>query len=321
MTEKGSVLTNVIFFVTLLTLIGLTMVTFVQNNSSLATSAHGRAQGFYTAQAGMEWAIARSMSTGNWHWSGTYSNVAGGSVTVTAEDSTVIGALNDTLQITVTSTTTSGASKQKYRTRLVDISYYAVYISGDMNDKLTINDSDGTDNPARAFEGATELPEIDITKLQQMAVAQGHYFPGSYSMGNSEVYPTIPDTGFFHVRPNGVPSDSPNVVFIEGDLEVKNGAQISGIIVVQGDVSLKNSQKLQGVLYLPNPVSVVEQEIDLHNKETVIGGIIGGANITGLGNANKINVVHRQSYLSWFYGQFSPTGLPYVTLWRNWREF
>lgn len=319
MNEKGSVLTNVIFFVTLLTMIGLTMVNFVQNNASQAASAFARTQGFYAAQGGLEWAIRRSMTTGNWHWSGAYSNVAGGSVTVTAEDSTVISALRDTLQITVISSASGGASRQTYRTRLVDISYYAVYISGDLNEKVTIHDSDGTVNPARAKDYATELPEIDMTKLQQMAVAQGHYFAGSYSMANSEVYPALPDTGFMHVRPNGVVSDSPNVVFIEGDLEVKNGAQISGIIVVKGDVVLKNSQKLQGVLYLPNPVSVVQQ-VDLDNKETIYGGIVGGTNVTGQGNTEKINIFHRQSYLSWFYGKFSPTGLPYVTLWRNWQE-
>ncbi len=319
MNQKGSVLTNVIFIITLLTITGLTMVVFVQNSSQLATAAYGRTQGFYTAQGGLEWAIRRSLTTGNWHWSGTYANVAGGTVIVTAQDSTVIAALKDTLQITVTSSLSTGASKQKYRTRMVDISYYAVYISGELNDKVTISDSNGTANPARALEHATELPEIDVTKLQQMSVMQGHYFAGSYSMPNGAVYPAQPDTGFFHVRPNGVRSDTPNVVFIEGNLEVKNGAQISGIIVVKGDVVLKNSEKLQGVLYLPNPVSVVQQ-VDLDNKETVLGGIVGGTNVTGQGNASKINVVHRQSYLSWFYGQFSPTGLPYVTIYRNWQE-
>ncbi|MCB0832064.1 MAG: hypothetical protein KDC45_01240 [Bacteroidetes bacterium] len=318
--EKGSILVTTVFFVSLLTAAGLTIVVFTQNSTQLVSSDVGVKQSFQVCQAGIEYAVRKSFNTNNWHWSATHSGFSGGNVDVTVEDSTVIAALKDTLQVRVTGTAGSASSKQMFRIRLSDISAYAVYISGDLNSKVTVRDSDGTPNPARAFDFATEMPTIDADLLRQISISQGHYFSSSYSMPNNGIYPSPPDSGFYHVRPNGTVSDTPNVVYINGDLEVKNGAQIAGIVVVTGDVDLKNSQRVNGILYLPNPVSVV-QDVDLYNKESVYGGIIGSGNITGLGNPDKISVYHIQSYLSKFYGLFNQSGLPYVAFYRFWREY
>ncbi len=159
---------------------------------------------------------------------------------------------------------------------------------------------------------------MDLNKIKQTAIAQGHYIAGSLSLDNGARYPTLPDTGFYHRRPNGIVTDTPNVVNIEGDLEVKNSARISGIIIVNGNVVLKNSQELRGVLYMPDPMSVVQQ-IDLDNKENVFGGIFGGTNVEG--NGSKINVTYRNSYITQFFGHYSVNGLPYVTIWRRWKQF
>jgi Tfp pilus assembly protein PilX len=318
--EKGSTLIAVIFFVSTLTLAGLVMVQFVQNNSNLIAVDAQAANAFYSAQSAIDYAVKKSLNTNNWHWSANNQTIASGTASINVEDSTIYNYLKDTLQVRVLITSGNASSRQIFRMRLTDISGYAVYISGNLND-VTINDSAGNPNPSLAYDHATELPEIDTYKLKQMAIAQGHYFSGSLSLSNGASYPTGTDANFYHPRPNGVPSDTPNVVYIEGNLEVKNSAQIFGIIVVNGDVDLKNSQKLEGILYLPSPVSVVQQDVDMHNKESIYGGIFGGANVEGLGNESKINVYYRASYVKKFFSSYAIHGLPYITIWRNWKQF
>lgn len=318
--EKGATLIAVIFFVSTLTIAGLVMVNFVQNNSKVVALDAQSARAFYTAQSAVEYAVQKSLNTKNWHWTASNQAIANGSATINVEDSTIYNYLKDTLQVKVLATSGNASSRQIFRMRLSDISGYAVYISGNLND-VTINDSAGNPNPSLAYDHATELPEIDTYRLKQMAMAQGHYFSGSLSLSNGVSYPTGADANFYHPRPNDVPSDTPNVVYIEGNLEVKNSAQIFGIVVVNGDVALKNSQKLEGILYLPSPVSVVQQDVDLHNKESIYGGIFGGANVEGLGNAGKINVYYRASYIKKFFSSYAINGLPYITIWRNWKQF
>ena len=318
--EKGATLIAVIFFVTTITIAGLVMVNFVQNNSKVIAVDAQTARAFYTAQSAIDYAVRKSLNTNNWHWSAANQTIANGTATIYAEDSTVYGYLKDTLQIKVVATSGNASSRQTYRMRLTDISGLAVYISGDLNG-VTINDSAGNSNPSLACDHAAELPDLDTYRMKQMAIAQGHYFNGSVSISNGASYPTGSDANFYHPRPNGVPSDTPNVVYIEGNLEVKNSGQVFGIIVVCGDVTLKNSQKLEGVLYLPSPVSVVQQDVDLYNKESVYGGIFGGANVEGLGNDSKINVYYRASYIKKFFSNYAVNGLPYITFWRNWKQF
>jgi len=316
--EKGSTLITVIFFITLLTMMGVTVTVFVQNNSTAVATDLQSLKAFYTAQSAIDYGVRKSFNSNNWHWSSSSMAIAGGTASITVDDSTLVPSLKDTLRIRVVATSGNAVSRQTYRTRVIDISGLAVYISGTMAD-VTVRDSLGNANPALGFPNATELPDMDVTKMKQMAIAEGHYFGSSLSMDNGSFYPTGKDSNFFHVRPNGVPSDTPNVVYIEGDLEVKNKAQIFGIIVVTGDVVLKNSQKLQGVLYMPNPVSVVHQ-IDLDNKETAYGGIFGGANIEGNGNDAKINVFYRSLYVKRFFSDYAVNGLPYVSIYRNWKQ-
>lgn len=317
--EKGSTLIAVIFFVSTLTLAGLVMVNFVQNNSKVVAVDAQTARSFYTAQSAIDYAVRKSLNSNNWHWSANNQTIANGTATINVEDSTIYAYLHDTLQVKVIATSGNAASRQIYRIRLTDISGYAVYVSGELDD-VTVNDSAGNPSPELAQEYATELPEMDTYRLKQMAIAQGHYFNGSLSVSNGDSYPAGTDANFYHPRPNGVPSDTPNVVYIEGNLEVKNSGQIFGIIVVNGDVVLKNSQKLEGILYLPSPVSVVQQ-VDLDNKESVYGGIFGGANVEGNGNVNKINIYYRASYVKKFFSTYAVNGLPYITFWRNWTQF
>ncbi|MBL7995243.1 hypothetical protein JNM05_07705 [bacterium] len=317
--EKGMTLIAVIFFVTTLTLAGLVMVMFVQNNSKMLALDLQTAKSFYSAQAAVDYAVRKSMNTGIWHWTASNQAIAGGTATINVEDSTVIAALKDTLQVRVTATSANAASKQIYRLRMTDISNYAVYVSGNIND-VTINDSAGNPNPGLAQDFVPELPDIDVNKLKATAISQGHYFSTSVSISNGDSYPSGTDANFYHPRPNGVPSDTPNVVYIEGNLEVKNSGQMFGIIVVTGDVVLKNSQKLEGILYLPSAVSVVHQ-VDLDNKESVYGGIFGGTNVEGNGNANKINIYYRASYVKKFLAGYTVNGSTHITSWRNWRQF
>lgn len=317
--EKGSTLVAAISLVTILTLAGFVLVSLTDNNARSLAVDVASARAFYAAQSGLEYGIRKSLTSGNWHWNASQQAIGSGSVTVVAEDSTLFPSLHDTLQVRVIGTYGGATSGQTFRMRLTDISGFAIYISGSLND-VTVRDSAGNPNPMLAREYATELPEMDTERLKQMAIAQGHYFSGSLSVSNGASYPTGNDANFYHPRPNGTPSDTPNVVYIEGNLEVKNSGQIFGIVVVQGDVTLKNSQKLEGVLYLPSPVSVVQQDVDLHNKETVYGGIFGGANVEGLGNENKINVYYRASYIRKFFGSYALSGMPYITIWRHWKQ-
>lgn len=308
-----------ISLVTVLTLAGFVLVSLAGNNARSLSVDIASARAFYASQSGIDFGVRRSLTTGNWHWSVTNEPIGSGTVSVHAEDSTVYPALHDTLQVRVIGTLGVATSRQTYRMKLTDISGFAVYISGSLNDVI-INDSAGNPSPGLARDYASELPEMDTERLKQMAMSQGHYFSGSLSVSNGASYPTGVDANFYHPRPDGIPSDTPNVVYIEGNLEVKNSGQIFGIVVVEGDVTLKNSQKLEGVLYLPSPVSVVQQDVDLHNKESVYGGIFGGANVEGLGNESKINVYYRSSYIKKFFSSYALSGMPYVTIWRSWKQ-
>lgn len=318
--ERGSALSSMILLISILTIMGLTLTLILQNNAKISATDSDSMRAFYAAQSGIDYAVKASLNTMNWHWSAPNQSIAGSAVTINVEDNTIIPALNDTLQVRIKAVHGQAASNQVFRLRLIDISGYAVYISGSLND-VSVRDSAGTVNNSLAYEYASVLPDIDINKLKEMAISQGHYFNSSLTLDNGSSYPTGNDASYYHPRPNGVPSDTPNVVYIEGDLEVKNSASIYGIVVVQGDVRLKNSQKLEGILYLPSPVSVVEpQDVTLYNKENVYGGIFGGANVEGNGNPGKINVYFRSSYIQKFFRNFSTNGMPYVLFWRNWKQ-
>lgn len=315
--EDGFTLASALGLVTILTIAGLALYDMVRNSATFVVSESNSKRAFYAAQSALELAVCRSMTSNNWHWTLNNQDIAGSTTTITVSDT----ALHDTILLTVRSNAGSYSARQTLRLLISDVSDYAVYISGTMNDKVTVRDSDGTPNPSRAYENATALPNIDLTKLKSTAIALSHYFNNSLSVGNGSTYPTGRDTSFYHRRADGTLSDTINVTFVEGDLEVKNGGQMFGVIVVQGDVILKNSQKLQGILYLPTPVSVVQQEVDLDNKETIYGSVIGGANVTGNGNAYKINIYYRATYALLFFSRFAQAGLPYVTTWKNWTPY
>jgi hypothetical protein len=61
----------------------------------------------------------------------------------------------------------------------------------------------------------------------------------------------FPGTGGFYYDSTAVPK-TPNLIYVDGDLHVRDDLTVYGVFIVEGDVLLNSNARINGVLYLPN---------------------------------------------------------------------
>jgi hypothetical protein len=168
---------------------------------------------------------------------------------------------------------------------------------------VTTQDSTGVAAPGLLIKKAPFMPKIDKTALVSDATAQGHVY------GHDEESHFHPGNGF----PNGTfyhdstaISQNANVIYVKGNLHIRDGRTVYGIYVVEGDVLLNTNAKIRGVLYLPNSSSRV------YNRENgssqVTGSIVTWGRVDG--KAYQIIVKHRPQYLRELVSNYAPDNPP-----------
>jgi hypothetical protein len=168
---------------------------------------------------------------------------------------------------------------------------------------VTTQDSTGVAAPGLLIKKAPFMPKIDKTALVSDATAQGHVY------GHDEESHFHPGNGF----PNGsfyhdstAISQNANVIYVSGNLHIRDGRTVYGIYVVEGDVLLNTNAKIRGVLYLPNSSSRV------YNRENgssqVTGSIVTWGRVDG--KAYQIIVKHRPQYLRELVSNYAPDNPP-----------
>lgn len=173
---------------------------------------------------------------------------------------------------------------------------FAVWAKDSVNLVSTATqDSNGVNNSDLLIQKAPFMPKIDEGKFYNMASDQDHLCSEDV---NSHFHPAsgYPGTGSFYVDTLAVPKVA-NVVYVDGDLHIRDGLTVYGIYLVEGDVILDTDVKLEGVIYLPNATSEIYNHASMAalDNSQVVGGIVtwGNINLT----SGQLNVRHRPAYL------------------------
>jgi hypothetical protein len=208
-------------------------------------------------------------------WRGSYENltIAGGTTNIIVVDDSA-GAAPKAHQVKIL----SNSANVLTQVIVFDTEFheFAVWAKDTVID-VTTQDSLGTDDPDLLMQNAPFMPKIDKDSLYSTASAQnqlknedffGHYHPDS----------GFPNGSFYH--DSTAVSLVPNVIYVNGDLHVREGT-VYGIFMVKGDVLLNKNTQIKGVLYLPNASSKVYNRAN--GSSQVTGGIVTWGEIDGDG--------------------------------------
>jgi hypothetical protein len=172
----------------------------------------------------------------------------------------------------------------------------------------TTYDSLGVNKPELLMKDAPFMPKIDKTGLVSKASDQGYVFGNDTDIdyGSGHFHPStgFPNNSFYH--DSTALSQTPNVIYVNGDLHIRDARTVYGIYVVEGDVLLNENATVRGVLYLPNSSSRVYNR-ENHNS-SVVGGIVTWGEVDGEGA--QILVRHKPEFLRKLVSNYAPDNPP-----------
>jgi hypothetical protein len=290
--QAGMGLVGVLMIITIFSMILVSISTYLITNQKMNALFAIKKKTFYLSESGIEFAIKKSIDTNNWEWTQVL-DYEGGTITVV-----VTNVNRDTSRITSTAQMGPyGAEHVQYLTGTGgrSPSDFSVNITGNSLNAL------GYDDPSRLQFNSTDLPEIDLDSLENIARLQGHYDNNNLTINNS-----YPSTNFWS-DPSDHSKDA-TIYYIRRDLTItKNNEPFGGIFLVMGDVILDaffNVQNLYGVIYMADDkrMRVIESS-GLFNARILYGGIIGNTNINaGTGFlGNNLSVNYDADIISKFY--------------------
>jgi len=290
--EAGMGLVSVIIIITILSIFLIPISTYLITNQKMNALVAIQKKTFYLSESGIEFAIKKSIDTNNWEWTQILNHGGG---TITIEVTNVNG---DTSKITSTARMGPyGSEHVQYLsgTGGSQISEFSVNISGENLNAL------GYDDLSRLNFNSTDLPEMNLDSLENIARLQGNYDNNNLTIDNNS-----PSSDFWS-DPSDHSKDA-TVYFIRRNLTItKNNGPIGGIFVVLGNVYLDmffNTQDIYGVIYMADDrrMRVIESS-GIFNARKLYGGIIGNTNIdagTGFLGYN-LSVYYDLEVISKFY--------------------
>jgi len=246
-------------------------------------------------------------------WRAGYNNLVlgGDTLTVTVKNDS-IGMTPIPHRVKINSNAKNGKTKNLTQVLVFDRSFneFAVWAK-DTVISVTTQDSLGVVNPDLLMKNAPFMPKIDKDSLVTDASAQSHV-----ASDTSDVDGLHSGGGHFHPGngfPNGsfyydstATSQAPNVIYIQGDLHIRDNRTIYGIYIVEGNVLLNQNAAVKGVLYLPNPSSRVYNK--QNGNSQVTGGIVTWGEVDG--KNYQIIVKHYPKFLRALVSNYAPNNPP-----------
>ena len=191
--------------------------------------------------------------------------------------------------------------KMNYRPPIGD---FAIFSTDDI-DNVTALDEAGNPDPSLMIANAPFLPDMDDSTLIAMATVQGHVETGNEFVP-SHGYPN------FNFYFSGT---TPNVTWVQGDLEVLGGRTVYGIFIVDDDIILHGSSRVEGVLYLRNNDGIIIHGGGNPTQSSVTGGIVANGEVDGTGN--HITVHYNSEYMGRFEEHEQSATVSQVFSWRE----
>ncbi len=298
--ERGAALLASVFFIMLLGMIGLSLVTLTVADSQSEVISSGERQAFYAAYSGLEYGIKRVLTDASYYdWSETvetggdlYSDVS-------------VEFLGENLVRVRSNGHSSKFVKRLERTiDYIDVSQYAVYASGDVDYTFTnVWPNLLSNNTSLVYQHAPVMPIFDLDELRNLAL------PSRYYSGNLNI--------LFSFTPQ------PNMMtFVEGHMHILANILTAnedyGYFTVMGDVH-QNISGVTAVIYQPVAGKTYRQTllgVYLAGGLITNGDVIGGSKWTLL-YLNNLHVFYNQAKLRDFL-HYSINGGPLVIRRNRW---
>ncbi len=298
LSEVGALSIAIVFFI-ILTLVTLGVVSNLLMNTEIRMSVNfvQRLQAQYLAEAGVEYGIKLILNGQTGDYQGTVS-IGEGSFAIS------IGQEDDELTLTSTGDIDRAEKgvevKMNYQPPIGD---FAVFSTDDI-DNVTALDEAGDPDSSLMLANAPFIPDMDDSTLIALATVQGHVETGSVFIP-SHGYPNF---NFYFT------GTTPNVTWVQNDLQVNGGRTVYGIFVVDGSIELVGAARVDGVLYMRNDFDVVGTGGGGPPGSIVTGGVVANGAINGTGN--HITVRYNSEYM----GKFGEHEQPVVGQVFSWRE-
>ncbi|RMD67266.1 hypothetical protein D6833_00415 [Candidatus Parcubacteria bacterium] len=175
---------------------------------------------------------------------------------------------------------------------------------------VTTLDTLGVVSPDLLMQQAPFMPDIDQAQLILEAGNQGHQIDASSNPDSTFTPPSgYPNNNFYFA------GQTPNVVYVQGNLRIAKNRIIYGIYLVDGDVRLDNNATVEGIVYTPN------RKRSIYNSNAHIshvnGGIVSWGKIKGSYGTIEVRLV--PEYMDRFVGNFVPRNPPLRVI--SWKQF
>lgn len=290
--EKGFISVFTLIFVITLGLMGLGSAFLLKSESQNVVSNIQGMQTDYAADSAM-WFALQSLAIDSLNVPDTL-NV--GDATVYMDTSTGTGG---TTMVSVEAETGLCSRAITVEITLSPGGLRGITTKGDLNpvfNSIEVWNEDGQPDPSLIRENLDKLPEIDESALQAMAVNQGNSYHGNFSTPQN-----LPDgypNGSFY-QADGV---TPNVTYVDGNLNVPDDYDAYGIFIVTGDVMINLRAEIHGVVYVigGGTTTLVGPMAEPYGDQPpVTGGIISGGDVQGWG-ANSCVVQYNSAFMDEF---------------------
>ena len=272
-----------IVVVTLFTSLIMVLATQQWTNANMNALVASEQKAYYVAEAGLEFAIRRSIDNSSWNWNlnGSFGD---GTVAMTV---TQLG--GDSVRIVSTGQVGIAAKRHELILDVLNLSIYSVYITGNTSGSFWT--SDWSKVKTNISSGA--LPTMDVDSLRAVSQSQGYYHAGNLSISD-----VVTPWGFW--SDPGDHSQDANIIFVEGNLRFRwTNIVAAGIYVVMGDVRIDALAAIGGAFYLPNSSSSLVYSSFL-SFSIISGGVVGNTSIHG-GFIGPLGVNHNSTIMDKFY--------------------
>ncbi len=300
--QNGAALLSTVFFLILLGMIGMSLVTMLVADSRLGMLNSEARKAFYAAHSGLEYGIKTVFVTDPTSlsdWSETVDTGDGTTCEVSAEFLS-----NNRVRIRAEGHSARFAERLEKVINYIDISEYAVYTSGNVQNVVAHEWPPSSifsipNNPALVYQNAPVMPVFDPDELRENSKPNG-YKSGDYTV-----------TSIFNFPPK-------RTIFVEGNLTFDSWSWLNwGHFTVMGDVVANGPwlpfSTVYGTVYQPNAGSQFTSPPSLLRR-SFIGGVILNGSITGnnwiLGSSNLFVFHYRPVIINFM--RYSLNGGPMV---------
>ena len=297
LSEVGSLSIAFVFFmIAAFATLGVVSLSLLGTDSRMSVNFVQRLQAQYLAEAGIEYGIDLVFQGQGGPYTETVS-AGGGYFSLSIEQDSVL---------TLTSTGDSDRAekgvevKVNYRLPIEDVAIF----STDNITNVTTLDEAGDPDTTLAIANAPFLPDMDDSTLIALATVQGHVETGP-TFTPSHGYPN------FNYYFSGT---TPNVTWVQNDLQVLVGRTVYGIFVVDGKITLNGSARVEGVLYMRNDFDIVGTGGGGPPGSIVTGGVVANGEVSGTGN--HITVRYNSEYMGKF-GEYEELVAGQIFSWRE----